>query len=617
MTTMNLGTLQATAEVTGAAKLQAEVNKIKTAMSGAAKAAEEMIGTQDKLSKVTADATRTQQRMAQVTEQSRRSFSSLGQATREMSTNLLGANIAAVALGTAVGSLLTQGLMLAIRAIGEAAAQFSRLHNELARVPGVMHQAGEELDFLRDIAANSNIPLEQLTQQYIELSKEALTMGVSQETVRKRFEEWNETLKRSEIPTVTSSLSRLSTAFGGFLVSMDRSMGISKGFIFLLDGLAQGFNSLSGNAKDNASALAMSNAEVRRMERDIASAMAMSQQQLKILGDLNRVSRLQADYNKELAKNNDLQKEAAILAGKAMTPQMLGQRDAVMKGMRDQVNLQKQLVGLTRDEQEILTQLYTVQLALQKISPLASLTTGEELDLTKDLQDIQLRNRAVQESADQAQNAISALNGTVNGMGAAFTGNFEALRNGFAGITEEVTSVMLPATQAAMDQMEATMRRNSATEAQIFAMKRNLAKQEQEQILHTAGLASQAITALFPQSKAAAIAAAVINTAVAVTRALSGAPPPLNFINAALVAAAGAGQIMAIRNTSPTGGGSVPSVPSAPTTPPVQEEGPSGRAVTIQIQGGQLFSSQQLQELIGRISDEVKNGASLVATEIT
>jgi Phage-related minor tail protein len=154
---------------------------------------------------------------------------------------------------------------------------------------------------------------------------------------------------------------------------------------------------------------------------------------------------------------------------------------------------------------------------------------------------------------------------------------------------------------------------------------RNLAKVEQQinlqfqqQAVQVARTAASTITALFPKQKGAAIAAAIINTAVGITEAMK-LMFPLNFIQAGLIAATGAAQIAAIRNTSPTGGGSVPSPGGGgggtPATPPTPE-GPSGRSITIAIQGGQLFSSEQLAELIDRINDEVANGATLLSTEV-
>lgn len=65
---------------------------------------------------------------------------------------------------------------------------------------------------------------------------------------------------------------------------------------------------------------------------------------------------------------------------------------------------------------------------------------------------------------------------------------------------------------------------------------------------------ANALTAVFQDNKAAAIAAAIINTAVGITEAMK-LPPPYDLIKAGLVAATGAAQIAAIRSTTKSGGG--------------------------------------------------------------
>ncbi|MEY4763015.1 MAG: hypothetical protein RLZZ200_2871, partial [Pseudomonadota bacterium] len=68
---------------------------------------------------------------------------------------------------------------------------------------------------------------------------------------------------------------------------------------------------------------------------------------------------------------------------------------------------------------------------------------------------------------------------------------------------------------------------------------------------------------LFALSKAAAIASAIVNTALAVTQALGSAPPPYSFILAAISAAAGAAEIGVIAAQQPTfhAGGMIDEVP--------------------------------------------------------
>jgi hypothetical protein len=79
---------------------------------------------------------------------------------------------------------------------------------------------------------------------------------------------------------------------------------------------------------------------------------------------------------------------------------------------------------------------------------------------------------------------------------------------------------------------------------------------KQQQYLAAAQTAVGALRTLFGDKKAFAIAETVINTAQGVSQALT-LPFPLNFIVAALVAAAGLKQVMTIRSTNPGGGGSI------------------------------------------------------------
>lgn len=151
----------------------------------------------------------------------------------------------------------------------------------------------------------------------------------------------------------------------------------------------------------------------------------------------------------------------------------------------------------------------------------------------------------------------------------------------------------------------------------IEQAKAALARQEQAAILNTATAAASAIDAIWPQQKGAAIASAVINTAVAVTRALSSAPPPWNFAQAALVAAAGLAQIAQIRSTNKdgSGGGGGASTGGGTATPVAPEAANPGRAITIQgVDRAMWYSGAALEELIGAINVEVKNGATLISS---
>jgi TP901 family phage tail tape measure protein len=83
-----------------------------------------------------------------------------------------------------------------------------------------------------------------------------------------------------------------------------------------------------------------------------------------------------------------------------------------------------------------------------------------------------------------------------------------------------------------------------------------------QQFTTIVGLMGNALATLFENNKLAAIAGAIVNTAEGVTRALKAADPPLNFIMAGIVAAAGAKQVSLIRSTKMARGGIIPGLDS-------------------------------------------------------
>jgi hypothetical protein len=150
----------------------------------------------------------------------------------------------------------------------------------------------------------------------------------------------------------------------------------------------------------------------------------------------------------------------------------------------------------------------------------------------------------------------------------------------------------------------------------------------------TAGVA-QSNRTLFNINKLAAIGEATVNTAAGVTQALRHYPPPLSFVMAAAVAAAGLAQIQAIRGTS-FGGGTTPSaagtVPTFGGEPiPTQataerSEARSGVVVNVNFNAGQFVghiderTARLIGEAIGKeINDrdfEMFNGGSQQAVTI-
>jgi hypothetical protein len=166
--------------------------------------------------------------------------------------------------------------------------------------------------------------------------------------------------------------------------------------------------------------------------------------------------------------------------------------------------------------------------------------------------------------------------------------------------------------QRALQQIDRAHDQQHRREAARHRFEMNQRRQEQQAMLDTASMAASVITQLWPKQKGAAIAAAIINTAVGVTKALSSAPPPWNFIQAALVAASGAAQIASIRSTNEDGNGSGTSAPAPAAVEPVVDQ---GRSLTINgVDPGSLFSGGQVRGLIEMINEEVRNGATLISS---
>lgn len=101
---------------------------------------------------------------------------------------------------------------------------------------------------------------------------------------------------------------------------------------------------------------------------------------------------------------------------------------------------------------------------------------------------------------------------------------------------------------------------------EVLALKRRFAKAEeqiekekarakQEAMFTLAKLTVELLGTIFGENKAVAIAAAFVNTAEGVTKALASLPPPFSFAAAAITGAIGAAQIAKIMSTNPGGGG--------------------------------------------------------------
>jgi hypothetical protein len=154
---------------------------------------------------------------------------------------------------------------------------------------------------------------------------------------------------------------------------------------------------------------------------------------------------------------------------------------------------------------------------------------------------------------------------------------------------------------------------------QLAATEHQISLQYEDQLKHVALTAASTLTTVFKENKTAAIAAAIINTSVAITEALK-LMFPLNWAQVALVSAAGLAQISAIRSTTKSGGGSVPSVSGgsgAAVSAPPATAAPldPGQSLLISIEPGR-YSDKEVDALIAAINNRVTDGnVKLIATK--
>lgn len=150
----------------------------------------------------------------------------------------------------------------------------------------------------------------------------------------------------------------------------------------------------------------------------------------------------------------------------------------------------------------------------------------------------------------------------------------------------------------------------------------DIEKQNRDAMLSTASVLASTLTTAFQKNKGAAIAAALLNTAVGVTRAFSDPSLfyPLNWIQAGLIAAAGVAQIAQIRSTTLEGGGGA--------AMPAATSGGSGAAadgsaspqrtqrelIVSGIDPSHLYRGSAVIDLLGAINAAVRDGHVLIST---
>jgi tape measure domain-containing protein len=192
----------------------------------------------------------------------------------------------------------------------------------------------------------------------------------------------------------------------------------------------------------------------------------------------------------------------------------------------------------------------------------------------------------------------------------------------------EATEQPLAKYQRTLAEVAILERDGALTAQQAFAARVQSSAEFTNTFLGAASAMSGALTSLFKENKAIAIANAVINTAEAISAALKNPPgPPFSFVYAAAAAVAGAAQIAAIVSAQPgnaktpgvKGGGgkkvkAVSDAGASSTSASPASAKPS-QAVHITLTGEGGFSREQVRTLIGQLNEAVGDGAVLKVSQ--
>lgn len=545
--------------------------------------------------------------------QTQQTFNNLANSAETLNKSMGGVTTAGMTLATTIGVVIGNAIGAAVRELVQAVVQFGQLHNELAQTPALMGNVGRAFEFTTQMARENEATLADTVKQYVNLSQRAQELGISQGRVNQLMEDWNETLKLTQISTVSGSLSRLGTAFGGMVVGLDNATGVSSLFTMALNKLAAGFEYLADKLPKSENALerlrreaALTEMELRHLDQTGAQGITSIDGQTRSRLDLvNALRKQRSEIN--MIEGGYQRSPEDMLRGEAFLRRTMSDltsqetmrgynpvKERITAQYREAIEELARLQGVvSTDVMNALQSKITTANLIPQIEPLiASLRTVEEaeavsysrrLELLKMMQDARVLTE-------------TEYNNIVAG---------EAHRHGVA-----MQQIALQSAQMHFQAISGAMQEAQALLG-VFAGKNKAA----------------AIAAIVVQ-KALAIAQVAMNIPVAQARALAelgpiaGAAMAANIgawgaVQMGLIAATGLGQIASLGGSAPSGGGGGSSDSSGSVTgTETTNMAPPTRAIHITLEPHKLYSAEQMTELIDALNNETQNGATLIATSV-
>lgn len=271
----------------------------------------------------------------------------------------------------------------------------------------------------------------------------------------------------------------------------------------------------------------------------------------------DRLSELQSRADDEKKRIAEIDSELASI--RARTRGQETDRTKELEAEKSRLTSAKELDSLLARRAELAELITDIQSKIPEIVKDISLARREELAVTEEIRKEVERIQSGETISLESVRGIPTPEELLPDFATTLTRDIEVNDRRVGGIqslrqlNEEKAALeqqFLDATTQA--EAEAAARRISIKEQEIAARKKLLEedkKNTEVNLQSIAQISSQIISGIFGQSKAAAIATAIIDASVAFNKALSSAPPPFNYALAAGVAASALKQINTIKNT--------------------------------------------------------------------
>jgi len=546
------------------------------------------------------------------------SSGNLGRYMRELTTSMLGVSPVTIALGTVMGNLATQMLSRLVLAIVSSVTQFATLQNSLAEVSSVSNQVAASFEVITTAALTSQKSLSDLTKSYASLQEQATGTRVTVQEVNKIFTEYQAHLGVLQQPTILSSASQALSAFGDAFARLDQLLGASSGIVFVLGKIRDAIASMASYMPKTVDA-------TTGMKNELAAA---EQEAVKLSGILKKLPEggIQWNYiNTKVIENYktiaDLTQKIGIAEGKVLSPERQVQRDNTLKNITADLDQQFRMGNLLSYQQETLNKQYQIENQIR--------TTGKEI--TND-EAIAFRMKL---QLAQAANQIQPIR--------------ESLRTAEQAERESYATRIMYLTEfygAKQNLIEVYNARVQEEENRHWSQMRLIQLNNNQMILTAQTQFGNSLANVFgiigQKSKVAQIAGIAVSTAVnaalawqntlvAATRAQMELGPILGPPMAAEITAWGAANVAAIiaagalniggAVSAPSGGSSSSSGSGGATTPntttSTSTNAPTpSQAITIEgVDPAMVYTGTQLNALIERMNDAVKNGATMITTK--